>query len=65
MKFLAAVAFIMVVGSNVQADEGREVAGQKDSKKNLVVVNDKAAEQLRKQQDRKEHMKYLKEITIR
>lgn len=57
MKFLAAVVLTMVVFGNVaQADEGREVAGQK-------IVESKEAEKARRAKDRKDHEKYMREIT--
>ena len=62
MKHLAAVALIMVVYGSVRADEVR-IADQKESKKGMLVADEKVAERLRREKDRKEHMKYLLEIT--
>ncbi len=56
MKTLAAVALALVVFGNVaQADEGRELAGQK--------IESKEVEKARRAKDRKDHEKYLREIT--
>ncbi len=67
MKNLATLALIMVVCGSVNADDTnvvRKLAGQDDMAKDYLetVKDEAAAERLRREKDRKDHDKYLKEI---
>jgi hypothetical protein len=64
MKKLAAIA-IMVSFSGAFADDGREIAGKNDFTKDYLekVTDERAADKLRREQDRKDHEKYLREIS--
>ncbi len=66
MKNLAAIAMILMVYGSVHAEEsdGRMLAGQNDFSKDYLekVTDERAVEQLRREQDRKDHQKYLRSI---
>jgi hypothetical protein len=65
MKKLAAIALVLTACSNVRAEAtDRQLAGQKDFTSDYLekVSDEKAAEQAQREQDRKEHLKYLRMI---
>ncbi len=65
MKNLAAIAIVVLVSVVAQAEgDGRALAGQSDFSPDYLakVTDERAADEIRREKDRKDHDKYLKMI---
>jgi len=61
---IAALVLLLSVSAKAENDEDRKLAGQQDMSKDYLerVTDERAAEKLRQEEDRRDHEKYLRSI---